>query len=280
MDRRAKLLAGIDVAHSTGVEIGALCRPFVKREDGRVIYVDHADTATLRRKFQIDPDVDLAALVDVDVVWGDTPLDQSIQERVDYVIASHVVEHVPDLISWLNEIASILRPGGEIRLIIPDRRFTFDYLRNETKLNDVAYAHMERARVPLPHIVLDYVANVVKIDGGAAWRGEVCAERLEHHHTLQHALNCAAQAKDGIYHDVHCWVFTPQSFATLMMDLAWNGLAVFECTQFFETAPMTIEFFAGLRPCTDSEAAIQSWKALLNAKLSAREVAPFKRSNE
>jgi len=265
MDRRAKLLAGIDVAHCTGVEIGALCRPFVTREDGPVIYVDHADTATLRKKFQNDPDVDITALVDVDVVWGDTPLDQSISERVDYVIASHVVEHVPDLISWLNELASILRPGGEIRLIIPDRRFTFDYLRRETMLNDVAYAYMERARVPLPHIVLDYVANVVKIDGGAAWRGEICAERLERHHTLQHALNCAVQAKDGIYHDVHCWVFTPQSFAALMIDLAQNGLAVFECTRFFETAPMTIEFFVGMSPAMDVEVALRSWKAKLDA---------------
>lgn len=262
MDRRTKLLAGIDVAHCTGVEIGALCRPFVTREDGRVIYIDHADTATLRNKFRNDPDVDIEALVDVDVVWGNTPLDQAIPERVDYVIASHVVEHVPDLISWLNELASILRPGGEIRLIIPDRRFTFDYLRNETMLNDVAYAYMERARVPLPHIVLDYVSNVVKIDGGAAWRGEVCAERLEHHHTLQHALNCAAQARDGVYHDVHCWVFAPRSFAALMIDLARNGLAVFECTQFFDTTPMTIEFFIGMRPSTNSENAIRSWQKI------------------
>lgn len=263
MDRRGKLLAGIDVAHCTGVEIGALCRPFVTREDGGVIYIDHADTATLRDKFRNDPDVDIEALVDVDVVWGDTPLDRAIPERVDYVIASHVVEHVPDLISWLNELASILRPGGEIRLIVPDRRFTFDYLRNETKLNDVAYAHMERARVPLPHIVLDYVSNVVKIDGGAAWRGEICAERLEHHHTLHHALNCAAQAKDGIYHDVHCWVFTPRSFVGLMADLVESNLLVLERTQFFDTSPMTIEFFVGMRPSNDKNTALLSWQSAL-----------------
>lgn len=265
MDRRTKLLAGIDVSHATGVEIGALCRPFVTRQDGRVYYVDHASTSTLRDKFQNDPDVDVNALVDVDVVWGDEPLDHAIPERVDYVIASHVVEHVPDLISWLEELASILRTGGEIRLIIPDRRFTFDYLRDETQLSDVVYARMMNARVPLPHIVLDYVMNAVKLDGAAAWRGEISAGNLEHHHTLQHAINCAVQAQNGVYHDVHCWVFTPQSFSMLMIEMARSELAVFECTRFFDTAPMTIEFFVGLRPSADPGAAIESWREILRA---------------
>jgi SAM-dependent methyltransferase len=264
MDRRTKLLNGIDVSKSTGVEIGALCRPFVTRQDGRVYYVDHTDTATLREKYRCDPDVDINALVDVDVVWGEKPLAQAIPEQVDYVVASHVVEHVPDLVSWLRELTSILRPSGEIRLIVPDRRFTFDYLRRETRLSDVVYAWMRRARVPLPYIVLDYVMSVVKLDPAAAWRGEVDPNALEHHHNFQQALDCATQATEGIYHDVHCWVFTPKSFASLMINFARNGLPVFECTQFFDTAPMTIEFFVGMKPSMDCEGAIRSWQDMRN----------------
>lgn len=265
MNRREKLLCNIDVARCSGVEIGALCRPLITRKDGQVFYVDHADTATLRQKYRTDPDVDVDALVDVDAVWGDRPLAEALEARVDYIVASHVVEHVPDLISWLGELASILRPGGEIRLAIPDRRFTFDYLRSETRLSDVVYAHMMRARTPLPHIVLDYVMNVVKMDGSAAWNGSLRPETLERHHSLAHAIACAAQAKDGVYHDVHCWVFTPTTFADLMIDLARNGLAIFECTRFFDTASMTIEFFVGLKPTVDRDAAVQSWKAMSRA---------------
>ena len=265
MNRKEKLLYNIDVVKSSGVEIGALCRPLVTRQDGRVFYVDHADTATLREKYRIDPDVDVDALVDVDAVWGEKPLTEALGQRVDYVVASHVVEHVPDLISWLGELASILTPNGEIRLAVPDRRFTFDYLRRETRLSDVVYAYMMRARTPLPHIVLDYVLNVVKVDGSAAWRGALRAETLERHHSLAHAMACAAQARDGIYHDVHCWVFTPSSFADLMIELAYSGLAVFECTQFFDTASMTIEFFVGLKPTADQDAAVLSWKAMSRA---------------
>ncbi len=52
----------------------------------------------------------------------------------DLLVASHVIEHVPDLITWLREIASVLKPTGQARLAIPDRRYTFDLLRVETQL--------------------------------------------------------------------------------------------------------------------------------------------------
>lgn len=115
------------------------------------------------------------------MVWGERPLGEAIPEPVDYVVASHVIEHIPDLISWLHELASVLKPSGEIRLIVPDRRFTFDYLRREVRLNDVIYANLMQARAPLRHIVLDYVMNVVKLDGNEAWCSSVRGEALEHH---------------------------------------------------------------------------------------------------
>ena len=262
MERREKVLQGIDISRSIGVEIGALCRPMVSKTDGHVLYVDHADTATLKQKYRDDPDVDVECIVDVDGIWGSNSLAEVIRQKVDYVIASHVVEHVPDLITWLRELRSILKPSGEVRLVVPDRRFTFDYLRYETRLVDVVYAEMMRARVPLPHLVLDYVANVVKMDGGKMWLGQVDKASLEHHHSLSHAINCAAQSREGIYHDIHCWVFTPRSFASLFAEMADHGLIDFECSSFHDTAPGTIEFFVGLRATEDMESAARSWRAI------------------
>lgn len=259
MDRKAKLLYGLDVAQQVGMELGALCRPTVRRADGRVIYVDHADTETLKRKYRDDPDVSIDEIVDVDVVWGAVPLAEATGERVDYVIASHVVEHVPDLISWLHELRSVLNEKGELRLIVPDRRFTFDRLRRETSLADVLYAQAVGARCPIPHIVLDYVANVVKVDPGGVWDGACDDKQLERHHSSRHAVACALQARDGIYHDVHCWVFTPHSFATLFAELVQQGIIDFECSRFYDTERGTIEFFVSLRPCADRGAAVNSW---------------------
>jgi hypothetical protein len=262
MDRRERLLVGLDIRKMIGVELGALCRPIIKREDGRVIYVDHADTETLKSKYRLDPDVSVDDIVDVDVVWGTVPLEEAIATKVDYVIASHVVEHVPDLISWLAELRAILNQRGELRLIVPDKRFTFDRLRRETILTDVLYARTVGAKCPSPHVVLDYVANVSKVDAGKVWAGAVDDASLERHHSLQHAMNCALQAKDGVYHDVHCWVFTPRSFALLFKELAAHELIDFECAGFHDTERGSIEFFVNLRPSADREIAAESWQKM------------------
>jgi hypothetical protein len=263
LDRREKLLHGIDVSKKVGMEIGALCRPFLRRADGEVIYVDHADTPTLREKYRHDPNVVLDEIVTVDAVWGENTLAQAVGRKVDFVVASHVVEHVPDLIGWLGELRSILKDGGEIRLIVPDKRFTFDYLRCETRLPDVAYASLIKARKPQPHVVFDYIMSVVKLDGGQAWRGEVNAETLEHHHDLDLAQRCAISvAQDNQYVDVHCWVFTPESFALLFAGMAAQGLASFECTNFFDSGLYTNEFFVGLRPSEDARLAEASWREM------------------
>ena len=62
--RKRKLLHGLDTKNSTGLEIGALCRPFLSAENGPVIYADHADTETLRNKYADDPTVDIDHIVE------------------------------------------------------------------------------------------------------------------------------------------------------------------------------------------------------------------------
>lgn len=272
MDRRDKLLQDIDVAAWTGVEIGALCRPFLRKTEGEVIYVDHADTATLRRKYRDDPGVVLEELVEVDAVWGANTLAEALGRKVDYVVASHVVEHVPDLISWLEELSAILNDRGEVRLIVPDRRFTFDYLRAETVLADILYARLVKARIPQPHVVLEYVLNVAKVDGAKSWRGELDGTRLERLHTAELALRVAQDILDnGTYHDAHCWVFSPLSFAMLMEALAEAGQLDFKCSLFHDTQVDTIEFFVGLQKCADREEVVESWRAMRRKTRQAQE---------
>jgi SAM-dependent methyltransferase len=122
--RRDRLLRGLNIQESVGVEIGPLCWPLVRRSEApNVIYVDHTDTPSLRQKYKDDPHLDVNEIVDVDAVWGRNTLHEAIKGRyVDYVVASHVVEHVPDLVTWLRELAAVLRPTGEVRLAVPDRR--------------------------------------------------------------------------------------------------------------------------------------------------------------
>jgi SAM-dependent methyltransferase len=270
MNLRDRIRAGIDFSKVETLEIGPLYRPFVLKSEGKVIYVDHADTRSLREKYKDDPKFDVADIVDVDAVWGAQTLSDCIGEgrKVDLIIASHVIEHVPDLIAWLNELRSVLKPEGEIRLVVPDKRYTFDYTRRTTVLPDILDSYLRKARSPLPRCILDHVLNVRAVDTGAAWAGPLDHASLVNIHPFELAVDAAQDAlTTGSYHDVHCWVFTPLSFAQLMRQCAEQGLIDLACHRFEDTLYHTLEFTAFLKPAPSRDAAVSSWAAVERALL-------------
>lgn len=267
MNIRDKIRLGIDIANVSMMEIGPLYRPFILKSEGDVIYVDHADTESLRTKYAADPKFDVRDIVDVDAVWGSRTLQECLGQgkQVDYVIASHVIEHVPDLITWLRELRSVIKPGGQIRLVIPDKRFTFDYTRRLTELPEVAEALLRKTRRPLPWNILDHVMNVRQVDAVEAWKGALPLESIPLHHSYKMAI---AVAKDAIestnYHDVHCWVFTPYSFAKLMRQCAREGLLDLACAEFGDTPHNSLEFTAFLTASDDASEIDKSWRLMEN----------------
>jgi predicted SAM-dependent methyltransferase len=257
-----RIRTGVNLEGTTLVEIGPLYRPFFQKSDGDVRYVDHADTDTLRKKYRDGHDFDPALIVDVDAVWGENTLQEALgaDTKADYIFASHVIEHVPDLLTWLGELRSVLKPNGEIRLVIPDKRFTFDYIRRETALQDLIEAYARRARRPLPANIFDHVNYVRKVDTGAAWAGALAPGALEPIHSFEMAMELIQDTLQSTnYHDVHCWVFTPYSFARLMADVAAHGLTDLTCHAFEDTLPYTLEFTAYLRASKDRNAVVASW---------------------
>ncbi|AXL52871.1 hypothetical protein DSC91_006061 [Paraburkholderia caffeinilytica] len=267
MNRKQKLLDGLNLKQLTGMEIGPLFRPVVTKSEGNVIYIDHADSESLRNKYRNDPAVDIAEIVDIDAVWGTRTLRECLKSRtVDYVIASHVIEHVPDLITWLEELHSILKRQGELRLAVPDKRFTFDLIRRETELCDVLSAYIAHARVPQPICILDHLLNVSHVDARRAWDTELNAESVERCHSFADAISPARDAfQNGTYHDVHCWTFTPRSFASLFESLTLTGLVHFACANFFDTERYEIEFFVTLKASDDQQQIVDSWTAMKSA---------------
>lgn len=273
-NRREKLLGGLTLSRLVGAEIGPLHNPLVSKAEGHVIYVDHKDTESLRKAWAPDKAVDVSK-IHVDAVWGVQTLQQAIAGyatatracseplELDYVVASHVIEHVPDLVTWLQEIRSILKRSGEVRLAIPDRRFTFDYLRRTSDLAHVLSAYLCRVRIPSPQCILDFCLNMAPVDCAAAWRGDVDETALKRSYTYHDAMNLARDAREnGTYHDVHCWVFTPASFAGICVELARHGLLDFACTTFHDTAFNEFEFFVNMRVCDDVTEKIESWQRM------------------
>lgn len=266
VERREKLVGGIDLSSAVCAEIGALCNPVLTKADANVVYIDYADAEALRKHYSGNPSVDPDRIVETDAIWGDQTLSAALKKPVNFIVASHVVEHVPDLVSWLNELHSALTEGGQVRLAIPDRRFTFDFLRRETELSDVLAAYLTSPRVPQPVAILDYFLNATEVDAAAAWRGEVTAGNLGRSDTFDAAMAKARESfESGVYHDAHCWVFTPQSFAVLIGQLSAHGLVNFACENFYDTEWNNIEFFVAMRVSDDRDQNVRSWDLMANA---------------
>jgi SAM-dependent methyltransferase len=266
LSRREKILGGLDLSSLSGAEIGALASPQVAPAEGRIFYIDHADTPTLRRYYANHANVDKDAIVEVSGVWGEQTLRECVGtgQYFDYVVACHVIEHVPDLITWLDEIRSILKPTGTLRLAIPDRRFTFDYLRPETQPPDVLDAYLRRDRKPQPRTLIEYLSLACDVDVGAAWRGEIEPDKLNRRHSLEFGLNIARDIiNNGTYHDAHCWVFTPQSFGRLCVQIAGLNLLSFALERFHDTAKNDLEFFVHLRPCNNATEIADSFRPMM-----------------
>ncbi len=70
-------------------------------------------------------------------------------ETYDLVISSHVIEHLANPIRGLKEWQRILKPGGMMIVVAPDKRFTYDRNRPVT---------------PLSHILEDFAFNTPEDD--------------------------------------------------------------------------------------------------------------------
>jgi SAM-dependent methyltransferase len=135
--RRDTLLSHIDASSQVGLEIGPLSHPIVTKAEsnGRIFYVDSAPANELRAKYRNDTYVKADAIVETDYLWGKQTLPELVEVKsFDYVLASHVIEHVPNLIGWLREVATVLRDDGVLSLAVPDKRYTFDLKRELTSL--------------------------------------------------------------------------------------------------------------------------------------------------
>jgi SAM-dependent methyltransferase len=268
MDRRAIMLGDLDLSRSRGLEIGPRQAPMVSKAEGPVLYVDYATTEELRAA-QFDSSIDPATICEVDNVWGGRPLAQAEGAPFDYVVASHVIEHVPDLIGWLAELRAALKPGGVVGLAIPDRRFTFDRPRRESGLGEMVEAYLTEARRPSIAQVFDACAGATPVDAAAAWRGEPWGDPGA---PLAQAPNALALARNLLeaprYMDAHVWVFTPASFLQTIRTLAAMDLFPFTVEAFNPTPPGWGEFHVRLK------AARRGDRAAIDRSIAAAQAAP------
>ena len=242
----------IDLAQGQGLEIGPLGKPIALRGSSAVRYVDVKDRDRLVAQFAHDPSVDPDAVPEIDY-WlvGEDGTTATLAEAAaagapfDWVIASHVVEHVPDVVGWLRDIGDVLVDGGQAFLVVPDRRFCFDARRPSTTVGMALQAHELTDRNPSVRAVYDHFRKAVDISADEAWRGQVFGpERAIH--PLSDVVGQVARVRDGEYVDAHVWTFTPEWFVELIEDLGELGLIDLTIRDIVPTAEGQLEFYVVL----------------------------------
>lgn len=225
LTRVEKALAHIS-KNGFGLEIGPSHNPIAPRGKGfNVQILDHMSSAELKEKYR-DHNVNLDNIEEVDYVWNGQPLPELIGKTAcyDYIIASHVIEHVPDLISFLQQCETLLKPDGILSLVIPDKRYCFDYFDPVTSTGEVLDAWASNRKRPSPGKVFDHIANAAKRAGDIAWNDKANG-LIELVHELQDAKNLWLHASNHLdYIDVHCWRFVPASFRLIVNDLQFLKL--------------------------------------------------------
>ena len=266
-------LAAITGDTMRGLEIGALDKPRFPKHSYRVQYVDHASHTELREKYATDDAMrdHLDDIVDVDFVWtGPTALRDVVGDDApfDYVFASHVVEHAPDMIGWLREIAAVLDDGGLLCLAIPDKRLCFDVNRPLTEIGDLVDAYLRGLRAPSYRQIWDFHSKIVEVDAAALWAGTA-----DYTDTWRSDLDpdqwayelCLKHQQTGDYIDGHCQVFTPGSFLELYAKLVELDLIDYRIASFHPSQPGTIEFRVVLEKLSSTLAAADRRAAQLTS---------------
>ena len=64
---------------------------------------------------------------DVDFLWHDGDIESAIPQSLwgtfKACIASHVIEHIPNLIGFYHSLDRLLTPDGVVLLVVPDKRY-------------------------------------------------------------------------------------------------------------------------------------------------------------
>lgn len=234
--RSAAILYGLTKDGTVGAEIGPFYNPIAPKRDGwRTLVVDFANTEKLRAaaKSHSSPEIRAMAsnIEEVEIVWRGEPLDELIRghapSRLDYLIASHAIEHLPDLLGFLQAAERVIANGGIMSLAVSDMRYTFDFFFAPSTLGQVLAAHRECRRRHLPEQVFDAVARNAWSNGAGCWvpgMGKDVSVRP----SLLHAWKTYQEDMKAVeYRDCHAWYFTPSSFELLMLECWQLGLTGF-----------------------------------------------------
>ena len=230
----------IDNSRLKALEISPWDSPFLRGDNVKYFEVMNAEdlrkaTVAVQRKLDTLPEK-----IDFVGAKGDLSV---INEKFDIVFTSHVIEHCPDLVEHFRGVSRILNAGGLYILIIPDKRYCFDYYHSESTISEVIEAFAGKYKNPRLATVINFAYTRTHNDAKLHWlgfhgerygyrktpptegdaRAEILGEyffddgREANFQDIAHLVEKYAEALNkGAYISAHNWRFTPDSFGYIV----------------------------------------------------------------
>ena len=209
-----------------GLELGPHVNPMFRKSKGDPVRYLESRTTDELRALMVSQNRDPSIVEDIDyILQRGTALREMVNStKFDWVVSSHVIEHIPDFVSHLNEVASVLRGGGVYALLVPDRNYCFDCLKPATTLGAVIEAHLMKRQCGSVASMVDEWRYAVRPEGVTVggWGSEATGRRL-----VQKYSNWLAQVRRAIKNGGseatnwfgHQWHFDPVNFSDIVADL-------------------------------------------------------------
>ncbi|MDP2805262.1 MAG: class I SAM-dependent methyltransferase [Gallionellaceae bacterium] len=206
------------------LEIGPGGSPFPTSQGASVKYVDRSVQGGRDANWPelvgnppgINADFDLH--LDVD---GLSPIAES---SFDVIIASHLLEHLANPIKAICEFERVLRPGGKMVLLLPNRTSTFDAVREPTKLSHILSEYHENVTEVSDAHLTEFCNAIYKQD-------PIHPEQVREWHNPDKldAELFELHRRRSIH--VHCW--SQEEFASLVVGLLAQGLISFKLNDLY-----------------------------------------------
>jgi hypothetical protein len=251
---------------SKGIEIGPFYKPAAPKCEGwKTSVVDIFSKEELLNLLVSELESYRNQIEDIDILWDwkNKSLEEEVINKIggnlDYIISSHSIEHVVDLIEFLKSCSNILKSEGVFNLAIPDLRYTFDFFRNPSTIGQALSVYNNKSKRHSSEAHLDSIlyqgrigdhACWLPIPGAEIWGVELNVDRIVKlsEQKLEDSWKIYQDDKLSNNHiDFHNWVFTPSSFRLLIFELWILGIIDFTVNKIiYDDGRIGSEFFVQL----------------------------------
>ena len=238
------------------LELGPLDRPIAEKTIyPNTIYCDIRSTEEVQALYSGNDylaatgiKIDIETIVPIDhVIKGSYAESFANEEKFDCIIASHVLEHMDDLIFSLRDIAQILKSGGIFCIIYPDKRYCFDHFRTSASFRDAYHVFRQGTKNNAPMVLDFYYSVIPENDPRVFWNQNGLLNELPRA-PYENAVAHYKQALDGKrMDDVHYWPFTDMDFLKFLYDCTRAGLLPFHCVSFWPCVQNEQQFMLALQ---------------------------------